>query len=126
MSLQRSVRDEIHALLSLPKHPKPSRITELLGFLDTLVACFTPGLFGSDELLFLLVVGKLPKGVWQECRLTPGRKSRTLTHEDSSALLLELSLKRESDHHLDMYRPRPQAEKRPHLGLQPNLGTNPN
>ena len=42
---------------------------------------------------------------WEECRSTSERKSRTLTYEDLSVLLLELALEKESDNHLNAYRP---------------------
>ena len=99
-----SIRSEIANPATLPANPKASRITELLGDLDHWVGRLTPGSYGSDELLFWLV-SKLPKEVWDDCRLTAERKARTLTYEDLSVLLLELALERESDHHLNAYRP---------------------
>ena len=43
--------------------------------------------------------------MWDECRATAERKARTLTYEDLSVLLLVLALEKESDQHLDAYRP---------------------
>ena len=40
-----------------------------------------------------------------ECRSTARRKARALNYEDLSVLLLELALEKESDQHLNAYRP---------------------
>ena len=99
-----SIRTEIQNLAMLPNNPKAARITELLADLDHWVGRLTPGSYGSDELL-LWLVAKIPTSVWDECRATAERKARTLTYEDLSVLLLELALEKESDQHLDAYRP---------------------
>ena len=99
-----SIRTEIEKLAALPNNPKAARITKLLADLDHWVGRLTPGSYGNDELLFWLVA-KLPASVWDECRATAERKARTLTYEDLSVLLLELALEKESDQHLDAYRP---------------------
>ena len=65
----------------------------------------SPELYGSNELLFLLVA-KIPRDVWDKCRATAKRKARTLTYEDLSVLLLELAPEKENDQHLNAYRPR--------------------
>ena len=64
----------------------------------------TPGSDCSDELLFWLVA-KLPRELWEECRSTAERKARALNYEDLSVLLLELAPQKESDQHLNAYRP---------------------
>ena len=51
------------------------------------------------------LVAKLPREVWDECRATAERKARALTYEDLSMLPLELALEKESDQHLNAYRP---------------------
>ena len=51
------------------------------------------------------LVTKIPRDVWDECRATAERKARTLTYEDLSILLLQLALEKESDQHLNAYRP---------------------
>ena len=99
-----SFRAEIQNLAVLPNNPKPATISELLADLDHWVGRLTPGSYGSDELLFLLVA-KLPRELWDECRATAERKARALNYEDLSVLLLELALEKESDHHLNAYRP---------------------
>ena len=99
-----SIRTEIQNLAPLPNNPKPARITELLADLDQWVPTLTPGSYGSNELLFWLVA-KIPRDVWDECRATAERKARTLTDEDLSVLPLELALDKESDQHLNAYRP---------------------
>ena len=99
-----SIRTEIQKLAMLPNNPKAARISELLADLDHGVGRLTPALYSSDELLFWLVA-KVPRDVWDECRATAKRKARTLTYEDLSVLLLELALEKESDQHLNAYRP---------------------
>ena len=75
-----SIRAEIQNLVSLPKNPKPARISELLAALDDWVGRLTPGSYGSDKLLFWLVA-KLRREVWDECRATAEHKARALTYE---------------------------------------------
>ena len=99
-----SIRPEIQNLAVLPKDPKPARISEVLADLDHWVGRLTPGSYGSDELLFWLVA-KFPGELWDECPSTAERKARALNYEDLSVLLLELALEKESDHHLNAYRP---------------------
>ena len=84
-----SIRTEIQNLGMLPNNPKAARISELMAYLDNWVGRLTPGLYGSDEMLFWLVA-KIPRDVWDECRATAERKARTLTYEDLAVLLLEL------------------------------------
>ena len=50
-------------------------------------------------------MAKLPRELWDECRATAERKARTLNCEDLSVLNLELALEKESDQHLNAYRP---------------------
>ena len=99
-----SIWTEIQNLAPLPNNPKPARITELLADLDQWVGRLTPGSYSSDELLFWLLA-EIPRDVWDECRATAERKARTLTYKDLSVLLLELALEKESDQHLNAYRP---------------------
>ena len=99
-----SIRNEILHLGTLLNNPKPARITELLGDLDDLVGCLTPGSYSPDDLLFWFV-SKLPKNVWEKWRLTPERKRRTLLYEVLSMLLLELALEKKANSHLNAYRP---------------------
>ena len=99
-----SIRAEIQNLGVLPNNPKPARISELLADLDHWVGRLTPGSYGSDKLLFWLVA-KLPRELLDECRSTAERKARAPNYEDLSVLLLELALKKESDQHLNAFRP---------------------
>ena len=99
-----SITAEIQNLVVLPNNPKPARISVLLADLDHWVGRLTPGSYNSDELLFWLVA-KLPRELWDECRSTAERKARALNYEDLSVLLLELALEKESDQHLNAYRP---------------------
>ena len=98
------LRAEIQNLAVLPNNPKPAKISELLADLDHWVGRLTPGSYSSDKLLFWLVA-KLPRELWDECRSTAERKARALNYDDLSVLLLELELKKESDQHLNAYRP---------------------
>ena len=100
-----SIRAEMQNLAVLPNNPNPARISELLADLDHWVGRLTPGSYGSDELLFWLVA-KLRQELWDECRATAERKAGALNYEDLSVLPLELALEKESDQHLNAYRPR--------------------
>ena len=99
-----SIRAEIQNLPVLPNNPKPGRGSELLADLDHWAGRLTPGSYSSDDLLFWLVA-KLPRELWDECRSTVERKARSLRYEDLCVLLLELALEKESDQHLNNYRP---------------------
>ena len=99
-----SIRAGIENLALLPNNPKPASISELLADLDHWVGRLTPGSYGSDELQFWLVA-KLPGELWDDSRATAERKARALTYEDLSVLLLEPVLEKESDQHLNAYRP---------------------
>ena len=50
-------------------------------------------------------MAKLPRKLWDECRSTAECKASTLNYKDLSVLLLELALEKESDPHLNAYRP---------------------
>ena len=99
-----SIRAEIQNLVVLPNNPKPGRVSELFADLDHWAGRLTPGSYSSDDLLFWLVA-KLPRKLWDECRSTAERKARALHYEDPCVLLLELALEKESDQHLNNYRP---------------------
>ena len=122
-----SIWAEIQSLAALPNNPKPTRISEQLADLDHWVGRLTPGSYGSDELLFWLVA-KLPREVWDECWTTTERKARALTYEDLSVLLFELALEKQSDQHLNAYRPRGGSSGSHRWGYQgprPGQGTTP-
>ena len=99
-----SFRPEIQNLAVLPNNPKPGRVSELLADLDRWTGQLTPGSYSSDDLFFWLVA-KLPQELWDECRSIAERKARALHYEDLSVLLLELALEKQSDQHLNNYRP---------------------
>ena len=99
-----SIRAEIQNLAGLPNNPKSARVSELLASLDHWAGRLTPGSYSSDDLLFWLVA-KLPRELWDECGSTAERKARALNYEDLSVLLLELTLEKESDQHLNAYHP---------------------
>ena len=122
-----SIRIDIQILAMLPNNPKAARISELLADLDHWVRRLTPGSYGSDELLFWLVA-KIPRDVWDECWATAERKARTLTYEDLSVLLLEMALEKESDQHLNAYRPgggNSENHGPGYQGPRPGQGTTP-
>ena len=50
-------------------------------------------------------MAKLPRDLWDECRSTAECKARAFNYEDLWVLLLELALEKESDRHLNAYRP---------------------
>ena len=98
------IRAEIQNLAVLPNNPKPGRVSELLADLDHWAGRWTPRSCSSDDLLFWLVA-ELPRELWDQCRSTAERKARALHYEDLCVLLLELALQKESDQHLNNYRP---------------------
>ena len=122
-----SIRAEIQNLAVLPNNPKPARISELVADLDHWVGRLTPGSYGSDELLFWFVA-KLRREMWDECRATAERKAGALTYKDLSVLLLEPALEKESDQHLNAYRPwrvGSGSHGRGYQGAPPGQGTTP-
>ena len=69
---------------------------------------------------------KLPRELWDECRLTAERKARSLRYEDLCVLLLEMALEKESDQHLvEVLEAMAQGTKGPDLGrgIPPNTPT---
>ena len=98
------IRAEIQNLPMLLNNPKPGRVSELLADLDHWAGQLTPGSYSSDDLLFWLVA-KLPRELWDECRSTAERKARAIHYEDLCVLLLELAREKETDQHLNNYRP---------------------
>ena len=111
----------------LPNNPKPGRVSELLADLDHWAGRLTPGSYSSDDLLFWLVA-KLPRELWDECCSTAERKARSLRYEDLCVLLLELALEKESDQHLNNYRPGcggSGGHGKGYQGSRPGQGTTP-
>ena len=122
-----SIRAEIQNLAVLPNNPKPGRVSELLADLDHWAGRLTPGSYSSDDLLFWLVA-ELPRELWDECRSTAERKARSLRYEDLCVLLLELALEKESDQHLNNYRPGgggSGGHGKGYQGSRPGRGTTP-
>ena len=122
-----SIRAKIQNLPVLPNNPKPGRVSELLADLDHWAGRLTPGSYSSDDLLFWLVA-KLPRELWDECRSTAERKARSLRYEDLCVLLLELALEKESDQHLNNYRPGgggSGGHGKGYQGSRPGQGTTP-
>ena len=122
-----SIRAEIQNLPMLPNNPKSGRVSELLADLDHWAGRLTPGSYSSDDLLFRLVA-KLSRELWDECRSTAERKARALHYEDPCVLLLELVLKKESDQHLNNYRPGgggSGSHGKGYQGARPGQGTTP-
>ena len=121
------IRTEIQNLPVLPNNPKPGTVSELLADLDHWAGRLTPGSYSSDDLLFWLVA-KLPPELWDECRSTAERKARSLGYEDLCVLLLELALEKESDQHLNNYRPGgggSGGHGKGYQGSRPGQGTTP-
>ena len=122
-----SIRAEIQNLAVLPNNPKPARVSELLADLDHWAGRLTPGSYSSDDLLFWLVA-KLPRELWDECRSTAERKAGALNYEDLCVLLLGLALEKESDQHLNAYRPGgggSGSHGKGYQGPRPGQGTTP-
>ena len=71
---------------------------------------------------------KLPRELWDECRSTAERRLRALNYQDLSVLVLELALEKESDQHLNAYRPGgggSASHGRGYQGHRPRQGTTP-
>ena len=122
-----SIWAEIQNLAVLPNNPKPGRVSELLADLDHWAGRLTPGSYSSDDLL-LWLLAKLPRELWDECRSTAERKARSLRYEDVCVLLLELALEKESDKHLNNYRPGgggSGGHGKGYQGSRPGQGTTP-
>ena len=122
-----SIRAEIQNVPVLPNNPKPGRVSELLADLDHWAGRLRPGSYSSDDLLFWLVA-KLPRELWDECRSTAERKARSLRYEDLCVLLLVLALEKESDQHLNNYRPGgggSGGHGKGYQGSRPGQGTTP-
>ena len=122
-----SIRAELQNLAMRPNNPKPGRVSDLSADLDHWAGRLTPGSYSSDDLLFWLVA-KLPRELWDECRSTAERKARPLHYEDLCVLLLELALEKESDQHLNNYRPGDGGSESHGKGYQasrPGQGTTP-
>ena len=122
-----SIRAEIQNLAVLPNNPQPGRVSKLLADLDHWAGRLTPGSYSSDDLLFWLLA-KLPRELWDECRSTAERKARALHYEDLCVLLLELALEKESDQHLNNYRPGgggSGSQGKGYQGSGPGQGTTP-
>ena len=122
-----SIRAEIQNLAVLPNNPEPGRVSELLADLDHWAGRLKPGSYSSDDLLFWLVA-KLPRELWDECRSTAERKARPLRYEDLCVLLQELALEKESDQHLNNYRPGiggSGGHGKGYQGSRPGQGTTP-
>ena len=121
------IRAEIQKLAVLPNNPKPGSVSELLADLDHWAGRLTPGSYSNDDLLFWLVA-KLPRELSDECRSTAERKARALNYEDLCVLLLELALEKESDQHLNAYRPGgggSGSHGKGYQGPRPGQGTTP-
>ena len=120
-----SIRVEIQNLPVLPNNPKLGRVSELWADLDHWAGRLTPGSYSSDDLLFWLVA-KLSRELWDECRLTAERKARSFHYEDLCVLLLVMALEKESDQHLNNYRPGGGGSGgKGYQGSRPGQGTTP-
>ena len=123
-----SIQTEIQNLAMLPNNPKAARMSEILVDLDHWVGRLTPESYGSDEMLSWLVAN-IPSDVWGECLATAECKARSLSYEDLSVLLLDQVLEKESDQHLNAYRPRGgnfENHSLGHQGPRPGQETTPN
>ena len=121
------IKAEIQNLAVLPNNLKPGRFSELLADLDHWAGRLTPVSYSSHNLLFWLVA-KLPRELWDECRSTAQRKARAVNYEDLCVLLLELALEKESDQHLNPYRPGgggSGGHGKGYQGPRPGQGTTP-
>ena len=70
--------------------------------LECLFARMNPGSYGPTEPHLWLVL-KIPPRTWEDCRSTTERKRRTHSYDELVDLLIELSLERENDAHMEKF-----------------------
>ena len=97
-----SVRTQIEELPTLPEVPSAARVCEYVCDLEYLFSRMNVGSYGPTD-PHLWLVSKIPTRMWDECRTTSERKSRTHTYDDLVDLLIELALERENDSHMEKF-----------------------
>ena len=86
----------------LPEFPSAARVSEYVCDLEYLFSRMNVGSYGATEPQ-LWLMSKIPTRTWDNCRTTSERKSRTHTYHDLVDLLIELTLERENDSHMEKF-----------------------
>ena len=84
----------------LPEFPSAAPVSEYVCDLQYLFSRMNVDCFGATE-PHLWLMSKIPRCTWDDCRATSERKSRTHSYVDLVVLLIELTLERESDSHME-------------------------
>ena len=86
----------------LPELSSAARVSEYLCDLEYLFSRMNVGSYGASE-PHLWLMSKIPTRTWDDCRATSERKSRTQSYDDLVELLIELTLERENDSHMEEF-----------------------
>ena len=97
-----SVRTHIVELPMLPEFPSAARVSEYVCNLESLFSRMKVGSYGATE-PHLWLMNKIPQRMWDDCRSTSERKSRTHSYDELVDLLIELALERENDSHMEKF-----------------------
>ena len=97
-----SVRTQIEELPMLPEFPSAARVSEYVCDLQYLFSRMNVGSHGASE-PHLWLMSKIPQRMWDDCRATSERKSRTHSYDELVDLLIELALERENDSHMEKF-----------------------
>ena len=84
----------------LPEFPSPAQVSAYVSDLEYLFSRMNLGSYGATE-PHLWLMSKIPQRMWDDCRATSERKSRTHSYDDLVDLLIELALERENDSHME-------------------------
>ena len=97
-----SVGPQIEELPMLPEFPSAARVSEYMCDLEYLFSRMNVGSYGATE-PHLWLMSKIPTRTWDDCRTISKRKSWTHTYDDLVDLLIELTLERENDSHMEKF-----------------------
>ena len=86
----------------LPEFPSAAQISEYMCDLEYLFSRMNAGSHGAIE-PHLWLMSKIPHRMWDDCRSTSERKSRTHSYDELVDLLIELALERENDSHTEKF-----------------------
>ena len=97
-----SVCTEIEELPSLPEFPTAARISGFVAQLEDLVGCMKCMSHGPTT-PHLWLVGKVLPKPWNNCREAFERKARTHSYNELADLLIQFTMERENESHMDKY-----------------------
>ena len=96
------MRTQGEELPGLPEFPSAAQVSEYMCDLEYLFSPMKVGSFGTNE-PHLWLMSKILQRMWDDCRATSERKSRTHSYDDLLDLLIELALERETDSHMEKF-----------------------